>query len=369
MKKVILIAIILVIISIIFLFVNEKGEKEKIKIGVLADLSGDYADFLKGAPRAIEIAKQDLGDKVEFIVEDQKSCDAKETVTIMNKFVSVDKVDAVIGGTCSNTTLAAAPVAEKAKTIMISGVSSAPSISQVGDYVFRTYISDLLRAEQAGNLAYQMGFRRMGVLTETGNDYSLELARGAKDTFSSLGGEITADEKISNKETDLRTQLAKIKESSPDVLLISITGTKQIGLIVKQVRELGLNLQIIHPGETPESQEVLEIAGDSAEGLIYIMPGNPPESPKHLVLSQRYEEKYGEPHTAYFTEVYDAVMLAIEAIEQSNGSKEDIKDKLYEVSKSYQGVSGNVQFDENGDVSRPILIKQIRNGEFVPYEN
>lgn len=368
MKKVILIAIILIIISIIVLLVNQGKQEENIKIGVLADLSGDYADFLKGVPRAIEIAKQDLGDKVEFIVEDQKSCDAKETVTIMNKFVSVDKVDAIIGGTCSNTTLAASPIAEKAKTIMISGVSSAPSVSKAGDYVFRTYISDLLRAEQAGNLAFQLGFRKMAVLTETGNDYSLELAQGTKNTFTSLGGEITASEKISNKDTDFRTQIVKIKESSPDVLLISITGTKQIGLIIKQVRELGLDLQIIHPGETPESQEVLEIAGDSAEGLIYIMPGNPPESPKYLALSQRYEEKYGEPRTAYFTEVYDAVILAVRAIEESNGSKEDIKDKLYEISKSYEGVSGNVEFDENGDVSKPILIKQIRSGEFVPYE-
>ncbi len=379
--KLVLILIILVIITGIGLLVK-RGAKEpetlaevkrSLKIGVLADLSGDYADFLKGGPRGAEMAVADLRSQldreIELIIEDQKSCDAKETVTIMNKFVGVDKVDVIIGGTCSNTTLAAAPVANQAKTIMISGISSAPSISQAGEYIFRTYISDLLRAQEAGNLAYGLGYRKMAVLIETGNDYSIELAQGAKEAFMAKGGEIVAEEKIGNKDTDFRTQLTKIKAQAPDILLISISGPNQIGLVVKQARELGVDVQIMHPGETPENQEVLDVAGETADGLIYIMPGNPPETSAYKALAQRYQEKYGEPHTAYFTEVYDAVMLGVKAVLASDGTKEDIKDKLYEVSKTYQGVSGNVAFDENGDVSKPILVKQIKNGEFVLYED
>lgn len=162
--------------------------------------------------------------EIKVIVENQKSCDAKETVTIMNKFVSVDKVDVIIGGTCSST------------------------------------------------------------------------------------------------------------------------------------------------AETPENQEVIDVAGDAANGLIYIMPGNPPATPAYQALSQRYQEKYNETVPPYFMETYDAVMLGVKAVLASDGTKENTKDKLYEVSRTYQGVSGNVEFDVDGDVIKPILIKQIKNGQFVEYE-
>jgi len=147
-KIIIGVIIAIIIIGGIWYGVSRKPtpkEEEMIKIGVLADLSGDYVSLLRGVPRGVELAKEDLeketGRKIQLIIEDQKSCDSKETVTIMNKFVSIDKVDAVIGGTCSNTTLAAAPIANQNKIIMISPASSAPTISQAGEYVFRTYIS------------------------------------------------------------------------------------------------------------------------------------------------------------------------------------------------------------------------------------
>lgn len=62
------------------------------------------------------------------------------------------------------------------------------------------------------------------------------------------------------------------------------------------------------------------------------------------------------------------MQLAVKAVLESDGTKEDIKTKLFEVSKTYQGVSGNVEFDQNGDVVKPILVKQIKSGQFTPYE-
>jgi len=70
---------------------------------------------------------------------------------------------------------------------------------------------------------------------------------------------------------------------------------------------------------------------------------------------------------AYCPELYDAFMLAIKAIEGSDGTKQDIKDKLYEVGQNYKGASGDIDFDENGDVQKPFIIKTVRNGQFVPY--
>jgi len=374
MKKTIFwVVIAIIVIGGIWYGVNKQPKEQGvIKIGVLADLSGDYVSLFRGVPRGVEFAVEDLrkeiGREIKLIIEDQKSCDAKETATIMNKFIGVDKVDLVIGGTCSNTTLVAAPIAEQTKTIMISPASSAPSVSNSGEYIFRTYISDLLRAKEAAKLAYELGKRRMAIFTDLSNDAQIELAKGGREKFTELGGMIVAEEEITKGDTDFRTQLAKIKNSNPDCLYLSITAPNQIALVAKQAKELGLNVQLIVPHETVEDPNVLQIAGKTIEGLIYVMPGNPPDTQKYQELKRRYKEKYSEEEMpSYTTESYDAVTLAVKAILASNGTKEDIKNKLFEVSKSYNGVSGNVTFDENGDVTKSVMFKTIKNGQFVPY--
>lgn len=286
----------------------------------------------------------------------------------MQKFVSIDEVDFIVGGTCSSTTLAAAPIANQNKTVMISAVSSAPSISEAGEYVFRTSISDVLRSEVGAKLAFDLGKRRMAVFTDISNDAFVELAKGAKEYFAGVGGEIVAEEEVlTNSETDFQTVLSKIREANPDFLML-LLGPTQIGLFAKQAREMDLNIQLIVPLETAEDKQVIEIAGDTVEGLLYIMPGNPPETPRYQELKNKYKEKYTEEaDLPYLTEAYDAAMLGVKAVLASDGSREDICDKLFEVSKTYEGISGNIEFDENGDVVKETLIKTIQNGEFVVY--
>jgi branched-chain amino acid transport system substrate-binding protein len=362
---------ILVIIIIILLIIFLPRQKEEvIKIGVLADLSGDYASFLRGIYRGTELAAEDLknqGINIQLIIEDQKSCDTKETVTIMNKFVNVDKVNMIIGGSCSSTTLAAAPIAEQSKTIMISPSSSAPTVTDAGEYIFRTYISDLLRTKAAADLAYKLGKRRMAIITDINNDATVEGSKGAKERFLTLGGNIVAEESITKADSDFRSQIIKIKSANPDVVLVSITGPIQIVLFTKQLKELGGKYQLISPFEVIEDPKVIDTGGDTIEGLIYVMPGNPPNSPALEELKKKYYKKYKEDIPSFVAESYDAVFLGVKAILLSDKTKEDIKNKLFEVSQTYNGVSGNVTFDENGDVTKPVLLKQVKNREFVEY--
>jgi len=128
-------------------------------------------------------------------------------------------------------------------------------------------------------------------------------------------------------------------------------------------------LQIISPSETAGDPQVIEIVGDSANGLIYAVPGNPPATKEYKELEDRYTEKYNEEMPSYVAEAYDAVMLGVKAILSSDGTKEDIKNKLYKVSRTHEGISGNVAFDEYGDVTKSVMFKTIKNGQFVPLEN
>jgi branched-chain amino acid transport system substrate-binding protein len=362
---------IIVIGGIWYGLTQKPQEAGTIKIGVLGDLTGDYASLLRGAVEGVQVAVDDLQNttnrKIELIIEDQKSCDVKETVTIMNKLVNVDKVDMIVGGTCSSTTIAAAPIAESSKTVMISPVSSAPSITTAGDYIFRTYVTDTQRAQEGANLAYELGYRNAAIITNNTNEAFVQVNEIAKDQFLSLGGSVVLEEKT-NSTTDFRTQIAKVKAQSPDVIILAF-GPNTIGLFAKQMLEAGLKTQIIVPLETPEDKQVIETGGSAVDGIIYVMPGNPPQSEQYLSFEDKYKEKFNSDDVPqYAAEAYDATILGVRAILASDGTKEDIKNKLYEVSKTYEGVSGNVTFDANGDVQKNVLIKTIQDGQFVEYK-
>jgi branched-chain amino acid transport system substrate-binding protein len=362
---------IIVIGGIWYGLTQKPQEAGTIKIGVLGDLTGDYASLLRGAVEGVQVAVDDLQNttnrKIELIIEDQKSCDVKETVTIMNKLVNVDKVDMIVGGTCSSTTIAAAPIAESSKTVMISPVSSAPSITTAGDYIFRTYVTDTQRAQEGANLAYELGYRNAAIITNNTNEAFVQVNEIAKDQFLSLGGSVVLEEKT-NSTTDFRTQIAKVKDQSPDVIILAF-GPNTIGLFAKQMLEAGLKTQIIVPLETPEDKQVIETGGSAVDGIIYVMPGNPPQSEQYLSFEDKYKEKFNSDDVPqYAAEAYDATILGVRAILASDGTKEDIKNKLYEVSKTYEGVSGNVTFDANGDVQKNVLIKTIQDGQFVEYK-
>ncbi|GEM_PF-2345854 len=114
---------------------------------------------------------------------------------------------------------------------------------------------------------------------------------------------------------------------------------------------------------------MIKIAGETVEGLIYVMLGNPPETKKYQELEKKYQEKYNEDEMpSYVAEAYDTVMLGVKVILASDGTKENIKNKLFEVSKEYDGVSGNVTFDKNRDVVKSVMFKTIKNCQFIPYE-
>ena len=104
---------------------------------------------------------------------------------------------------------------------MISPASSAPSITNAGEYVFRTFISDTFRGGEVSKLIFhEMGKKRIAFVNDSSNA-AAEINKVSKDTVVSLGG-IAMEENIIKTDTDFRTQLSKIKEFNPDVLFMTI---------------------------------------------------------------------------------------------------------------------------------------------------
>lgn len=335
---------------------------EPIKIGFIAPLTGDAGSYGVNAKAAAELAVEEInsmgginGRTIQLIAEDGK-CTGKDASSAANKLINIDKVTAIVGGFCSGETMAFTDLAEQTKTIVISEASSNPAITNAGDYIFRDYASDTAQGKAAAEFIYnKLGKKKVAVLY-----VNIDWGKGVKDVFISeykkLGGEIVIEESYTQGSRDMRSQLAKVKQSNPDVLyFLSFTDDAVIGL--KQAKTLGLNLPIVG-GDAFDGPQFY--SDPIADGIMYVaslVPSNEAFEAKMATKTGSDVINAGAP------QAYDAVKILGDVMRKVGTNTELIKNALYEV-KDYQGVSGTIGFDSNGDLATPnLIIKLIKDGK------
>ena len=376
--KIILWIIVVVIIGGIWYGVNRQQsptEKEPIKVGAILPLTGKAATYGKWERQGLELAVEKINNKggvngrfIKLIFEDSQF-EPSKAVTAITKLINIDGVKIVIDTSGSSATLTEAPIAEKNKVILFTPTSSSPKITQAGDYIFRNREIGSVHGEKAAEFSFnKLGFTKAAVLyvnDEIGLGYKL----GFVEKLTTLGGEILIEESHDSGENDFRSQLTKIKSTNPGILFLAGSKGGAVGLILKQSKELDLTVEFIGT-ITVQTPEVIEIAGEVAEGVFYTYSAFNPDIPTTKNTEEfieKYEKRYGEKPEMTAANCYDAVNILALVIQKCDEDTDCIKDGLYQV-KNYPGVSGTTTFDENGDVENPIIIKTIKNGQFVPYE-
>ncbi len=366
--------IILIIMSfmMIFSFVGcekkeEATEIKEIRLGATFPLTGDVASYGQKAKRGIEIAVSEinanggiLGRQVKVDFQDDKN-DPKEAVSIMSKFATVDKLSVVFGSAGSTVSLAIAPLANQYKVIQISPISSSSKLSsEGGEYFFRTCPADDLQSDVLTNWVYESGARKVAVVY-TNNSWGKPLAEDFEKKFTALGGIVAISEGVFENEKDLRTIISKIKKIEEIDAVVSPTYPKEGGMFVRQAKELGLKIKMFG-GDNWGSPEFLNVAGDAAEGVFYTAPSDS-QSPGYAKFAQKYEEQYGEAPDVFGGYAYDAAYAIFKAIEMADSDVSDsIRAALHKI--SFEGVSGQISFKDNGDInSMAFGRKSIKNGQ------
>lgn len=364
----IIIGVVIIIVIILAVYLLSPKEVKEMKIGAILPLTGDLATYAEGAHNAVKLAIENSGfrDKIQLIVEDDMGCQPKDTVSAAQKLINIDKVEAIIGALCSNATLAIAPLTEQAKMVLISPSATSKSITNAGDYIFRVIASDADKSIAVAKFAYEQGYKKAALLYDIANDSFIQQKTDAEETFEKLGGQIVINESFITKDKDFRTQLAKIKNSDAEIVFIG-AFPKEGGLVFKQAADLGIELTFISTETSLGTQDVIDIAGEAAEGLIFPF-ATTPDNKEHTEFINAYKAKYGQDAPAFAAESYDVGMLLVKALAESDRTLESIKDELQKIGQNYYGASGVITFDENGDVQKPMIIKTIKNGQFVPYE-
>ncbi len=341
-----------------------------IKVGFLEPLTGDAANIGINGKAAVEIALDKInkdgginGRQIEMVYEDGK-CDGATSATAAQKLVNIDKVVAIVGGACSSETVAAAPIAEQGKVVMLSPVSSSPAITTAGDYIFRDYPSDSFHGSKAAALAVgTLKAKNIAVLA-CQSDWCAGLAQVFMEKVKALGGNIVAEEKFDDKTTkDFKTQLTKIKAAKPDLIFFpayedsTITG-------LKQAKELGMKTQFLG-GDSWDDPKIVQGAGNASEGIIYLRPSTlASDDFKAAMLAKTGNSSL----TAGAPQAYDAISILAEVMKSAGSDGTKIKDALYQV-QNYQGISGSISFDQNGDlVDANYDTKTVKGGQVVDYQ-
>lgn len=340
---------------------------EPIKIGFVCPLTGDVANIGQNARAAVEISVREVneagginGRPLEVIYEDGQ-CAGKTASNAANKLINVDKVSLILGGCCSGETSSFAGAAEQSKTVVLSPCSSAPSISQAGDYIFRNYPSDLYQGSFGAEYVYNKLDKKNVAILYVKSDWG----NGIKDVFSKkfneLGGTVVAEEGYEQTSRDLRTQLTKIKAANPElVYFLGYTEASIPG--IKQAKELGLNAPLFG-GDAWDDSKLWTDTGAAGEGAMY--------SVMYVPLNNDFKAKMrakigNDEITVCAPQAYDAVKLISKVIAKVGTNAEAIKNELYKTSYIGGVSASEIKFDSNGDlIGANYIVKVVQNGKAV----
>jgi branched-chain amino acid transport system substrate-binding protein len=349
------------------------NSNEPIKIGVIGTMSGFAAYFGENQLKGLELAKEAInengginGQLVELIVEDSQASPLK-SLTAAKKLVEVDQVKYIIGDSWSSTVPSFLPITNQSEIIVISPVASLNDLS-VDDYFFRTVPKTQMMMKNLASYAYYgLGARKVGIM-QLSNEFGHENAAAFTTEFEALGGEIVGHEIFPSDRTDLKSELIKIKVKNPDTIF-NIQSGALLGLMMKQSKELGIEVNWI-ASYGAENATLIKEYPKISSGLIYpfFYDINSSE-PGISEFASAYEKKYNETPNYINAGAYDALNILAKVIaENPDQDAQAIKKALLEV-ENYQGGSGLISFDSNGDVNKDIFIKQIQESEFVKIED
>ncbi len=349
---------------------------DTIKIGANLEMTGSNATFgqsaTNGAKLAIKQANEKggvLGKKLELVVADNKS-EAAEAANSMQKLISQDKVAAIIAPIASSSVMAGAQVNNDGKVLAISPTASNPKVTvdpdtgKVRDYLFRASFIDPFQGAVMANFASKsLKGKTAALYIDTSSDYAKGLGQFFKETFIKNGGQIVSEEAYLAKDTDFKSTLTKIKSSNPDILFVP-GYYQEVGMIVKQAREIGINAAILG-GDGWDSEKLPEIAGNDALNNTFFANHYSPDdqSPAIQDFVATYKAEYGQVPDSFAVLSYDATMMIIKAIERA-GSVDTvkIKDEMAKT-KDFAGVSGMITLDEKHDAIKDAVVIEFKNGK------
>ncbi len=342
-----------------------------IKIGVYEPMTGAMAAGGEQTWEGIELAKEQksevLGKPVEVVLVDNKS-DKVEAATAMARLIEAEKVVGVVGTYGSSLSMAGGEVSEKAGIPVIGCSPTNPLVTKGKEWYFRVCFIDPFQGAVMAKYAYEdLGAKTAAIIQDVAQDYSVGLSFFFREKFVELTGDPTSVVAFTSYQTgdqDFTAQLTYAIGQNPDVIFSS-GYYGEAALLAKQARELGYEGALLG-GDAWDAPELIEIAGDAAEGLIFSTHYHPEGAvtPASEEFVKIYREAYDREPNAFAALGWDAYMLMLDAIERAGSvDPEAMREAIAETEK-FEGVTGWITINEDHDATKSAVVKTVENGEF-----
>jgi branched-chain amino acid transport system substrate-binding protein len=345
----------------------------EVRIGHVGPLTGGIAHLGKdnenGARLAIDEANEAKiqigGQPVKFtlLAEDDQE-DPKVGTTVAQKLVDA-KVAGVVGHLNSGTSIPASPVYNQAGIPVISGSATNPKLTEQG---FKNQFRVVGRDDQQGPaIASYLATERKPKLVAVIDDasaYGEGIANEVEKTLKAANIKVLPREKGTNKTTDWKAVLTKLRGRNPDAVFyggMDATG----GPLLKQGRELGIKA-VFSFGDGACTDKMKELAGNAAEGLLCSQAGIPPQAASKKFLDA-YKKAFNTDPILYAPFTYDAANMLIEAMKKADSAEpQKYLPELHKLS-GFTGATGPIAFDDKGDrKDAEITIFTMKGGKIEP---
>jgi branched-chain amino acid transport system substrate-binding protein len=355
--------------------------QEAIRIGSVLSLTGPAA-FL-GDPELktlnlyierINAGGGVLGRKLELVHYDDAS-DASKANTFAKRLIEQDKVQFVIGGTTTGSTMAMVPLIEKAGLPFISMAGGVAIVEPVKKWVFKTPHTDRMAAEKVFEDMKKKGIAKVGLLSET-SGFGQSGRKEAQGVAAKYGITLVADETYAPKDTDMTAQLTKIR-AAEGLQAVFVIGLGQgPAIVTKNYQQLGVKVPLYH-AHGVASDEFIKLAGAAAEGvrlpaaaLIVAkqLPGSDPQKAVVTAYDKAYRERYKEDVSTFGGHAYDGLMILTDAIKRAGSTDPNKVRDAIEQTRGYMGTGGLVNLsatDHLGLDLSAFRMLEIRNGDWV----
>ena len=351
---------------------EKAADQNVVKVGVFLPLTGDNAAGgeleLRGIKLANQLHPEVLGKKVELVVADNKS-DKAEAASVAARLIEKDKVSVLVGSYGSSLSMAAGNIVKENKVPAVGTSCTNPQVTANNDYYFRACFIDPFQCKVMAEYAHQNGFKKVAIVQEVSNDYSVGLAKFFREEFVKLTGDENSIVDVANYQTgdkDFTAILTNIKALTPDAVFAPGNFTES-ALLVKQARQLGIDAQFMG-GDTWETQEFIDVGGKDVEGVALSTAfdrekASTEEAKKFL---DAYTKEYNGEPSALTAMAYDAYLIAVSGIEKAGTATDTVKIRdAIAATKDLECVTGMTTLDENGDPIKGVVIKTVKDGKFT----
>ena len=356
----------------VFAGCGSKESGDTIKVGANFELTGNVANYgnatIEGLQLAIDEANEAggiNGKKIELVSVDDKS-EAAESINAATKLISDDDVKVIVGPATTGLVLAETQTATDAKVPIIAPCATSPEATvengKVKPYVFRSCFIDPQQGEvMATFAAKELKAKTAVIYVDNSSDYSKNLAKVFKEKFEAAGGKVVMEEAFLQKDQDFKATLTKLKTANADVMFVP-AYYEEVGKIVKQAREMGINSAILGTDGWDDTK-VVDIAGADALNNTFFSTHYSEKDAEVQGFIEAYKKKYNRAPNVFAALGYDAGKMLVDALKRAgSGDTEKIREAL-EATKDLKVGTGTISMDKNHNPIKTAVILEMKNGE------